>query len=177
MITQNILDSLGNVIGTLSFPDGTDSGTISAAVALYASATAVAISVPSLNTITTSLTTSITNSASTPMVAIATPAFAPKGTYIVQFSGSVNTGGSSASGTFGIYVNGGLLPETNRPISCNLTLLGGLVSVSVNQIGIGTYSGTQIVLDGNSTLDVRFASSNGGTLGFTERVLTLIKVA
>lgn len=177
MIIENILDSLGNTLGTLTFPDGTSTSTINAAVALYTVANPVTVKPAVLNTITLSQTSAITNSASTPQVMQGLSDIPPKGTYVVQFSGSVNTNGSSASGTFGIFVNGTLLPETNRPVSCNLSLLGGLVTVSINAIGVGTYSGTQVSLDGNSTIDVRFASTNGGTIGFNERVLTLIQVA
>jgi hypothetical protein len=174
---ENILDGQGNIIGTLSFPDGTDQGTINAALALYTVASPVIPRTPLLNTITISQTGQVTTSAASPQTLQGMSCTPAAGTYIVQFSGSVNTNGSSASGTFGVYVNGILIPETNRPISCNLSLLGGLVSISLNAIGVGTYSGTQIVLDGNSVLDVRFSSTNGGTIGFNERVLTLLKVA
>jgi hypothetical protein len=177
MITQNILDSLGAVIGTLSFPDGTDQSTINATLALYAQSSPTPLVVEEITTTVLSQLSNTTTSAASPTVMAGMSLVPPAGTYIVSFSGSVNTGGASASGTFGIYVNGSLLPETNRPISCNITLLGGLVTISVNSIGVGTYTGTQITLDGNSTLDIRFASTNGGTIGFTERVLTLIQVA
>jgi hypothetical protein len=177
MITQNILDAGNNIIGTLTFPDGTDQNTINAALALYTVSSPINIKVPVVSTISISQTGQVTTSAASPTIIQGMSVTPPAGTYVVQFSGSVNTNGSSASGTFGIYVNGALIPETNRPISCNITLLGGLVTVSLNAIGVGTYSGTQIILDGNSTLDVRFASTNGGTIGFNERVLNLMKVA
>lgn len=177
MITDNILDVNNNIIGTLQFPDGTDQGTINAALAMYAASTPSPVMVQNLSTIVITETTSTTTSSSTMTTMAGMTLVPPAGTYMINFSGSVNTGGASASGTFGIYVNGVLLPETNRPVSCNITLLGGLVTVSVNSIGIGTFTGTQVTLNGTQTLDVRFNSTNGGTIGFTERVLTLLQVA
>lgn len=177
MATQNILDSLGDIIGTITYPDGTDQSIFDAQLANYAAPSPTPLKLADLPTITLTQTGQVTTSASTPTVVAGMSTVPPAGTYIVLFSGSVNTNGASASGTFGVYVNGNLLPETNRPISCNITLLGGLVTVSLNAIGVGTYSGTQVILDGLSTLDIRFASTNGGTIGFNERTLTLIKVA
>lgn len=177
MITVDILDSLGATIGSLSFPDGTDTATIDAALALYTVTSPITPINPDITAITLSGTGQVTTSAGTPTVVSGMTIKPISGTYIVQFSGSVNTNGSSASGTFGFYVDGTLLSETNRPISCNLSLLGGLVTVSINAIGVGTYTGTQVTLNGTQTLDVRFSSTNGGTIGFNERVLTLIKVS
>jgi hypothetical protein len=176
MIIENILDVNNNIIGTLTFPDDTNQSVINAALALYTVSSPITIKVPVVPTINITQTGQVTTSASTPTTIGGMTCLPPAGMYVVQFNGSVNTNGSSASGTFGIYVSGVLVTETNRPISCNLSLLGGLVSISVNAIGIGTCSGSEISLDGNSTLDVRFASTNGGTIGFNERVLTLLKV-
>lgn len=174
--TSNILDNGGNVIGTLNVLTSLPENIVNEILALYSTLPRNII-IPDIDTIVLSQTGQTTTSAATPTTMSGMTCVPPAGTYLVFFSGSVNTSGSSASGTFGIYINAVLLPETNRPISCNLSLLGGLVSISVNAIGVGTYTGTQVILDGNSTLDVRFASTNGGVIGFSERVLTLIQVA
>lgn len=100
----------------------------------------------------------------------------PAGDYLVEFNGSIYTGGASAVGEFGIYKNGSLVSETRRDISCNLQLLGGLVTVSLNSIGVGTYTAGKLSVNGSDVVDVRFRSVNGGTIGFKERVLTFIRV-
>lgn len=100
----------------------------------------------------------------------------PKGTYLIFFSGSIYTGGASAEGEFGIYVDDELLIETRREVKCNLQLLGGLVTISLNSIGIGTYTGSKVELDGTNVVDIKFKSNNGGTIGFNERTMTLMRV-
>lgn len=176
MIIQNILDSVGTVIGTLSFPDGTDSGIVSAAVAQYTIATPPIPASSIIASNTFKQTSAVSTSASTPVALSGMSWTPPAGVYIVNFSGSINTNGASAVGTFGIYSNGTLVAETNRPISCNLSLLGGLVTISLNAIGVGTFTSTQLTLDGSTSIDVRFNSTNGGTIQFSERVLTFMKV-
>lgn len=173
--TVNILDTGSNIIGVLTYIVGTPINIINQILSQYSSSI-VSPTLALINTIILSQTATATTSAATPTPLGGMSCVPAKGTYLAFFSGSVNTTGSSASGTFGIYVNGSLLPETNRPVSCNLSLLGGLVSVSINSIGVGTYTGTQVTLDGNSTLDVRFASTNGGVIGFAERTFTMMKV-
>lgn len=176
MITRNILDSTGAIIGTMDFPSGTTEDVIAAALAPYALATPPKLSATVVGTVMVSAVGAISTSSSTPTTLSGMTIKPPSGTYIVQFNGSITTNGASAIGTFGIYVNGTLLPETNRPISCNLQLLGGLVTVSLNAIGVGTFTGTQLTVDGTQTVDIRYLSTNGGTIGFNERVMTLMKV-
>lgn len=119
-------------------------------------------------------TANITTSSATPSVLLTiTPA---AGIYIVQFSGSANTVGASAAGSFGIYLNGSLIADTARPISCNLQLLGGLVTISLNNIAVGSYTGSQVTLNGTDVIDIRFRSTNGGTIGFTERSMILMNI-
>lgn len=172
--TRNILDTLGNVIGSLTLPDGTSENTWTQELSMYSNVT---VNTPRTNIITqtVSATATITNSTST--LATLLSIVPQAGTYLADFNASINTGGASATGEFGIYVNGSLLVETKRPISCNLQLLGGLVSISLNNIAIGTNTATEITLDGTQTVEVKFKSTNGGQIGFAERVLTLIKVS
>lgn len=129
-----------------------------------------------LNTQITSATGNVSTSSGTASTVSGMTKTPPAGSYLVQFNGSIYTGGASAIGEFGIYKNGVLVTETRRDISCNLQLLGGLITISLNTIGVGTYTAGEIVADGNDIIDVRYRSTNGGTIGFKERVLTLIKV-
>lgn len=178
MTTRNILDSLGNIIGQLTLDDSTTEDQWALALAPYAlSNVPVPISTLSISTQTVSASGATTTSSSTAStiggMIISTPI---AGKYIAHFSGSIYTSGASATGEFGIYVDGTLISETRRDISCNLTLLGGLVTVSLNSIGVGTYTGTEVTLNGLQNIEVKFKSTNGGTIGFNERVFTLLKV-
>lgn len=143
---------------------------------IIASHTATTPVVSLINTLVDSAEDTVTTSSITPSVlsSIGTP---QAGSYVINFSGNIYTAGASAKGQFGIYVDGVILPETRRDISCALTLLGGLVTVSVNAIGVGTQTSAEIEVDGTQTIDVRFNSTNGGTIGFKERVLTLVQVS
>lgn len=177
MVTRNILDSLGNIIGTLTLPDETTEQQWVMALAPYAAAQSQPTIPPNIHTITKVATDNISTSSSQPSTLggmIDKPA---AGKYIALFNGSISTNGASASGKFGFYIDNIPLTETLRPVSCNLQLLGGLVTISLNTIGVGTYSGTEVTLNGEQTIDVKYFSTNGGTIGFGERVMTLIKVA
>lgn len=176
MATRNILDSIGNVIGTLTLSDTAPESDWTAALSSYVTPPAAPSSGLNLQTYTVSgsgaTTTSSANAAT-----VGTMTHTPMaGVYSASFSGSIFTDGASAQGEFGIYVDGVLLPETRRDIKCNLTLLGGLVSISLNAIGVGTNTQTEIRLDGSQVIDVRFKSNNGGTIGFNERVFTLTRL-
>lgn len=178
MTTRNILDSLGNVIGQLSLDDATTEDQWTLALSPYAVAsTPMPITIQSLSTTTVTGSGATTTSSATASVvggmSVTTPT---AGTYVAHFSGSIYTAGASATGEFGIYVAGTLVAETRRDISCNLTLLGGLVTISLNSIGVGTYTGSEIALTGSQSVEVKFRSTNGGTIGFNERVLTLLRV-
>lgn len=175
MAIRNVLDQSGSIIGTMTLPDSTTEDVWTYMLSVYSSTTPLS-SVPNLTTFNIIGTGSVTTSSSTPSVIGGMTVTPPKGTYVVTFNGGIYTAGASATGDFGIYVGGSLLTETRRDISCNLTLLGGLVTISLNSIGVGTNTGSQIDLDGTQTIDVRFRSTNGGTIGFNERVVTLIKV-
>lgn len=175
-IVRNVLDPLSNVIGTLTFPDGTSEDAITAALSIYSSAVIDPI-VEGVKTLAISSTSTTTTSSSTYTTISEMTLIPPKGTYIVSYSGSVNTGGSNASGSFAVHVNGTIVSDTRRDISCTLSLLGGLVTISTNAIALGTYSGSRIQMNGTDTLDVRFKSTNGGTISFLERTLTLMKVS
>lgn len=177
MGTKNILDSLGNIIGSLTLPDTTTEIEWTAALDPYAIANPVAIIPAVISTITLTATSSVSTSSSTPATITGMSATPLPGKYLILFNGSIATNGASASGKFGIYVNNSELSETIRPVSCNLQLLGGLVTVSLNTLGVGTYTGTEVILNGVQTIDVKFFSTNGGTISFNERVMTLVKVA
>lgn len=175
METRNVLNQSAQVIGLLSLPVGTIESVWTEKLAQYAQSISNIIE-NLLNTLNLNASAQTTTSSATPATITGMSAVPTKGKYIAIFSGSIYTAGASAIGEFGIYVDGVLLPETRRDISCSLQLLGGLVSVSLNSIGVGTYTGTQVDLNGAQTLDVRFRSTNGGTIGFKERVLTLLQV-
>lgn len=176
MATRNILDNFGNVIGTLTLSDSTTESQWSAALAPYSSIPTLPVA-KILDCYNISDSNQVTTSSSNPAVINGMTKKPDLGTYIILFNGSIYTDGASATGEFGIYIDGVLISETRRDISCNLTLLGGLVTISLNAIGVGTYTGTRVDLNGSQTIDVRFRSTNGGTIGFKEKVLTLLKVA
>lgn len=173
--SRNILDPQGQTIGTLSFPVGTSENIWTQQLAHYASIH-LPFSLEKLSVIPITASGSVTTSSASPATVGGMTKVPEAGTYVAQFSGSIFTAGASAVGEFGIYVNGVLIPETRRDISCNLTLLGGLVTVSLNSIGVGTFTGAQVALDGTQTIDVRFRSTNGGTIGFSDRSFILMKV-
>lgn len=173
--TRNILDSNHIIVGQLSLPVGTAEAIWTAKITAY-SQLVVNIIGDIIGTISLNSANQTTTSSATASVIGGMTATPDPGKYVALFSGSIFTGGASAVGEFGVYVDGVLLPETRRDISCNLQLLGGLVTVSLNSIGVGTYTGTQVTLNGTNTIDIRFKSTNGGTIGFKERVFTLIKV-
>lgn len=176
MATRNILNYLGQTIGTLTLPDSASEQQWTDALAPYAQVPAAPAIAPILETITKTATDSVTTSSSQPSTVGSMTDVPKKGRYLAFFNGAITTNGASASGKFGFYVNGVAVNESIRPISCNLVLLGGLVTISLNTIGVGTYCGTEIDLDGTQTIDVRFFSTNGGTIGFNERTMTLVKV-
>lgn len=173
--TRNVLDIGGNIIGTLTLLQGTPEQIWASTLGLYSS-----IYIPPtfeiLKTYNVNSVSPVTTSSATPATVVGMTFQPSIGTYLAFFSGSINTGGASAQGEFGIYVDGVLIPETRRDISCNLQLLGGLVTISLNTISVGTYTSTQLDLGGVNVVDVRFRSTNGGTIGFSTRNFMLIKV-
>lgn len=176
METRNILNYLGNIIGELTLPDGTSEAQWTAALLPYTLHNPAPNILASLKTITKNAIDNVTTSSATPSLISGMYDTPEAGTYLAFFNASISTNGASASGKFGFYVDDAALGETIRPISCNLQLLGGLVTISLNTIGVGTYTGTEVILNGNQKIDVKFFSTNGGTIGFTERVMTLLKV-
>jgi len=176
MAIRNILDSLGQIIGTLELPDTTTEDQWTAALAPYAAPPSTPVPPPLIKTVKKSATNTVTTGASQPAQVEGMFEKPEAGAYIVSFNGAISTGGASAAGKFGIYVDDVLVAETLRPISCNLQLLGGLVTVSLNSIGVGTQTETEIEVNGNQTIDVKFFSTNGGVIGFGERVFSLMKV-
>lgn len=174
--TKNVLDHHGSIIGTLSLPSTTSEQYWSLILTYYAAVAAGSTTPDSLNTTFLSATGSVTTSSASAVTVSGMTVKPSSGSYLAFFNGSVSTNGASAAGQFGLYVDGVLISETKRDISCNLQLLGGLVSVSLNTIAVGTYTGGKITLDGSQTLDLKYRSTNGGTIGFLERTLMLIKV-
>lgn len=175
METRNILNSSAVIIGTLSFPVGTSEDIWTLKLAQYSSLPFSLVKVL-LDTFVVNASASTTTSSATAAVIQGMEKTPPPGKYVINFNGSIYTAGASAIGEFGIYINGALVAETRRDISCNLQLLGGLVTISLNSISVGTFTGTELELNGSQTVDVRFRSTNGGTIGFKERVMTLLKV-
>lgn len=176
MSTRNILDSLGNTIGQLTLPDEATEGQWTAALTPYTVVTPVVTAAALIKTIKKSGVDTVTTSVSQPSTISGMLDKPEAGAYLIDFSGAISTGGASAAGKFGIYVDDVLVAETLRPVSCNLQLLGGLVTVSLNNIGLGTKTGTEVVVNGNQVIDVKFFSTNGGVIGFGERVMTMMKV-
>lgn len=174
--TRNILDGNDHIIGTLTLPNTTTESAWASFLSNF-DIPGLPFSLPNIiNTLTANSSSPVTTSSGTPSI-IGSMSIKPvAGTYLAFFSGNIKTDGASAKGEFGIYVNNVLLPETRRDISCALTLLGGLVTVSLNTIGVGTYTGTQIDLDGTQTLSAQFKSNNNGTIGFNERTLMLLRI-
>lgn len=173
--TRAVRDSGNSIIGYLTLPIGTAEAVWTAKIAQYQQVV-VNLVEDILDTLLFNASSSTTTSSATPSTIGGMTATPETGKYVLQFSGSIFTGGASAVGEFGIYVDGVLVAETRRDISCNLQLLGGLVTVSLNSIGVGTNTGTVLNLNGTNVVDVRFKSTNGGTIGFKERVFTLLRV-
>jgi len=176
METRNILDPSSAVIGTMTMPDGTAEPIWTAALAIYSTNNPVAISAPVLEAYTATATGDVTISSSTPTT-ITSMALTPKpGRYLVLFNADIYTDGASAAGEYGIYIDDVLQVETKRAIFCNLTLIGGLVTVSLNRISVGTAVHGQFDLNGVQVVDVKFKSTNGGTIGFSDRVLKTVRL-
>lgn len=172
---QNILDTLGNVIGTLELSDETPSATVQQILNLYSNPIQYS-DIKLLTSYQATATGAVTTSSTAASVVTSMSLVPTQGQYLIFFSGDISTNGTNAAGQFGIYKDAILFSETQRSINCSLSLLGGLVSISLNTIGVGTYTGTLVTVEGNNTIDVRFNSTNGGTIGFGKRNLIGIKV-
>lgn len=99
------------------------------------------------------------------------------GTYLVIFNGHATTTGASAGGLFAIAVAGSVQSDSIREVSTNLTLLGGLVTISVNTIGASVTCITKVTVNGSQAITAQFKSTNGGTINIQERNLTLTKIS
>lgn len=172
---QNILDTLGNVIGTLEVSDDTPAATVQQLLNLYSNPVQYS-DIKILASYQAIAVAPVTTSSTAASVVTSMSIQPTQGQYLIFFSGDISTNGANAAGQFGIYKDAVLYAETQRSINCNLTLLGGLVSISLNTIGVGTYTGTLVTVEGNNTIDVRFNSTNGGTIGFGKRNLIGIKI-
>jgi hypothetical protein len=176
IMIRNVVNHLGVITGTLELPDETTEDQWAAALAMYATPPTTVPPVPAVEAMAITETGSVTTSSGTESVVGGLSNKPVSGTYSIDFTANAFTGGTSAQGEFGLYVDGVLLPETRRELKCSLSLLGGLVTVSLNTIGVGTCTGSLVQLNGNQTVEVKFKSNNGGTIGFSERVLKLLKV-
>lgn len=175
MESRNILDNLGNIIGILELPEGTSETIWTEKLSEY-SQVVVNSSKRVLDTITVTGSGTTTTSSSTASTIQGMEVTPQSGKYIINFTGSIYTAGASAVGEFGIFIDGVQIADTRRDISCNIQLLGGLVTVSLNAIGVGTNTATEIDINENQKIEVMFRSTNGGTIGFKERSMTLLKV-
>lgn len=98
------------------------------------------------------------------------------GTYYFLMVGSASTGGVNGSGTFGLYKNGSLVPETNETISCTAAILG-LVTLSSLNIRVPLMMSTKIAMNGTTdTLDARFQSNDGQTISVYARNIIGIRI-
>lgn len=176
MAIVNILDSENNVIGTLTVPDNLSQQEIDELLEIYATENPIPEEQPLINSTNVGETSPITTSSSTESIVGNMQLQPSKGKYIAIFSGNIYTGGASAQGEFGIYLNDILISDTRREIKCNLSLLGGLVTISLNTIGVGTYTATQVELSGGDIISVKFKSNNGLSIGFAERTFMLLQV-
>lgn len=176
METRNVLNNGGDTIGQLSLPVNTSEAIWTAKLAQYASIISLTSATDNINTSVLTSSAPVTTSSASPTLVSGMTTKPSAGNYLVFFNGSASTNGANAAGSFGLYLNSVLIPETKRDISCNLQLLGGLVSISLNTIAVGTYSGGKVTMDGNSTLELKYYSSNGGTIGFSDRTMMLVKV-
>lgn len=176
METRTVLNNSGQTIGQLSLPVGTSEQIWALKIAQYAALVGPYSPSDSINSLVLTGSTPVTTSSATPSLVSGMTIKPAPGSYLVFFNGSASTNGANASGSFGLYLNGILISETKRDISCQLQLLGGLVSISLNTIAVGTYSGGKVTMDGTNTLELRYFSANGGTIGFSDRTMMLIKV-
>lgn len=136
------------------------------------SGTASIVSITYVNDTSTNSSSSTTYANLTGMTA--TPV---AGTYFVIFNGHATTSGASAGGLFSLAVAGSTQADSVREISCNLTLLGGLVTVSLFTIGSSMSCVSRIVVNGSQAITAQFKSSTGGTINVQEKTMTLIRVA
>lgn len=125
------------------------------------------VSDTSNQTTTSASYTNITGMTSTPA----------SGTYLVIFNGKASTSGASAGGSFSIAVAGSTQTDSVRDISCNLVLLGGLVTISVNTIASSMTCVSRVTVNGSQAITAQFKSNTGGTISVTEKNMTIMKVA
>lgn len=177
METRNVLNNGGQTIGQLSLPVGTAESIWAAKISQYALIVGPYVPADSINSLVLTGSGAVTTSSGTPSLVPGMTTKPAPGAYLVFFNGSASTNGANASGSFGLYKDGVLLTETKRDISCQLQLLGGLVSISLNTIAVGTYSGGKITVDGTNTIELKYLSANGGTIGFSDRTMMLIRVS
>lgn len=97
------------------------------------------------------------------------------GTYLVIFNTRATTTGASAQAEFALFNAGTRVTESTREVSCNIQLLG-LITISLNTIGTSGTSVAVITVNGSQAIDTRFRSVNGGSITFTERNLTLLRI-
>lgn len=130
----------------------------------------------SLITLYASATNLVSTSSSSFSVVGSMTVTPPAGDYLIFFGTKANTSGVNAQSEYGIYIGGILVPETKRELSCSLSLLG-IITVSVNTIGVEARTSSKVSVNGTQSIDVRFRSINGVSIAFGERSLTLVKVS
>lgn len=99
------------------------------------------------------------------------------GNYLVIFNGRASTSGASAGGLFGIAVAGSLQADSVREVSTNLTLLGGLVTISLNTVAASVTCVSLVTVNGSQAITSQFKSTTGGTINIGERNLTVLKIS
>ncbi len=98
------------------------------------------------------------------------------GRWLVIFNARAVTTGASTQGEFQIYKNDIAIVETLQEVSCNLVLLGGLVTISLNTVGGNATCIGDVLCNGTDVIDVKWRSANGGTVAVSSRVLYMVKV-
>lgn len=131
-----------------------------------------------LVSITSVTSTSNQTSTSTTYANINTMTLTPAaGTYLVTFNGRASTSGVSAGGLFALAIGGVIQTDSVREVSCNITLLGGLVTVSVNTVANSVTCLSVLTVNGSQTITAQFKSTTGGTINIGERTMYIVRTA
>lgn len=124
-----------------------------------------------LSAIEVSDTANATTTSNTPAVLTTMTITAAAGTYLVWFSSSTQSNGTTCTQTFAMYVGGTIKADSSRTIQPydGGTLAAATATGSVAINGIVTVNGTQAV-------DIRWSTA-GGTATCHQRTLNMLRVS
>lgn len=100
----------------------------------------------------------------------------PSGDYLVFFGAKANTSGVNAQSEYGIFIDGVIVAETKRELSCTLSLLG-IITISLNTIGVEARTSSKVTVNGSQSIEIKFRSVNGVSVSFGEKSLTIVRVS